>query len=181
MSRSFVVRLGLGLAIVSLAGVLSLPAAAAPTRARPGQMPAVGATPPEIDGQSVSGTDPLSLSRLQGRVVILDFWATWCGPCRAVMPFLDRMHVRHHAQGLSVVGLTAEPVPRVRQHLERAAVRYTIGAAAQQTMQRYAVRGLPTMVVIGRGGKVRMVTHGAAPHDLRHIERLIPRLLSEAP
>ncbi len=169
------------MALALLGATLSLPAAAAPTRARPGRLPAVGETPPEIDGQSVSGSDPISLSRLQGRVVILDFWATWCGPCRAVMPFLDRMHQRHHDQGLTVVGLSGESPGRVRRHLQQEAVHYTIGAAAQQTMQRYAIRGLPTMIIIGRGGKVRMVTHGVAPHDLRHIERLVPRLLAEAP
>jgi len=141
----------------------------------------VGDTPPEIGGQPVHGSDPLSLERLSGRVVVLDFWATWCGPCRAVMPFLDRLHQRHHGQGLTVVGLSGEPAPVVRRHLERSAVQYTIGAAAQTTLQRYAIRGLPTLVVIGRGGKVRRVTHGAAPHDLRHLERLVLRLLAEAP
>lgn len=174
-------RLGLALSLVTLAVALSLPAAAAPTRPRAARLPAVGMTPPEIDGQSVNGADPISLAQLQGRVVILDFWATWCGPCRAVMPFLDRLHERHHGQGLSVLGLSGEPAAVVRRHLDRSAVRYTIGAAAQPTLQRYAIRGLPTLVVIGRGGKVRMVTHGAAPHDLRHLERLIPRLLAERP
>ena len=171
-----------GLAFLAALGVLWIgPATAAPTRARPGQMPVVGATPPEIGGLAVHGDDPLSLSRLQGRVVVLDFWATWCGPCRAVMPFLDRLHRQHHARGLSVLGLTSEPAAVVQRHLSRGAVGYTIGAGAQQTLQRYAIRGLPTLIVIGRDGKVRHVAAGASGSELRQVETLVEQLLAETP
>jgi len=175
--RAFV----LALAAVALLGAIAGSADAAPTRARPGQTPAVGATPPEIAGLPVNGGDPLNLERLQGRVVVLDFWATWCAPCRAVMPFLDRLHRQHHGAGLSVLGLTSESAGVVRQHLARQRVGYTIGAGAQQTMLRYAIRGLPTLIVIGRGGKVRHVAAGADANELRHVEDLVRRLLAETP
>ena len=136
---------------------------------------------PEITGRAVHGADPIDLSRLQGQVVILDFWATWCRPCRAVMPFLDRLHAQHRTQGLRVLGLTSEPAARVQSHLGAQPVGYTVASDARQTMLRYAIRGLPTLIVIDRNGKVRHVSAGASPDSLRELEQLIPRLLAESP
>ena len=181
MARWIVRTLFAGSLTMLAAGTFVPAAEAAPTRARVGRTPNVGATPPEIEGQPVHGSDPLSLEQLQGRVVILDFWATWCGPCRAVMPFLDRLHRQHHDAGLSVLGLTSEPRTVVQQHLSRSNVGYTIGANARATLQRYAIRGLPTLIVIGRAGKVRYVASGVSGEDLRRVEALVGRLLAEQP
>ena len=120
------------------------------------------------------GTDPVDLSQLRGRVVILDFWASWCGPCRMMMPVLSQMAERYRAQGLTVLGLTDEPVEVARSVGMRLNIRYTL-ASNTLAMRSYAVHNLPTMVVVDRGGHIREVTVGTeAPGALTQtIERLL--------
>lgn len=138
----------------------------------------VGELAPLVEGQRISGADPVDLESLRGRVVVLDFWATWCGPCAYVMPQLDQLHQTHRAQGLTVIGLSDERPELVRRHLQARPVGFTIASAAGPTWQRYAVRGIPTMIVIDRAGKVRLVESGA---DLTRVRATVQVLLAERP
>ncbi|MEM9073476.1 MAG: TlpA disulfide reductase family protein [Myxococcota bacterium] len=156
----------------------ALGADAAPTQSR-GAPPAVGDIAPEIIGQRISGGDPVHLESLHGRVVVLDFWATWCGPCRAVMPVLDDLHRAHHAQGLTVVGLSGEGSGLVRRFLSQHRVDYTVASDATATMQRYGVRGIPTLVVVDRAGKVRHISAGVSGPEITRLRSLIQQLLRE--
>ncbi|MDB4932903.1 MAG: hypothetical protein JWM10_5387, partial [Myxococcaceae bacterium] len=135
----------------------------------------VGQAPPLLGASAVAmGSDPVDLAQLRGRVVILDFWASWCGPCRQMMPVLNQMSERYRAQGLTVLGLTDESVDVARTVGMRLNIRYTLASNAL-AMRSYSVQSLPTMVVLDRGGNVREVTVGTeAPQALtRTIERLL--------
>lgn len=175
--RRLVLSFSLLLCIVSVA-----PASAAPTRPTRGasnRAPAVGQLAPAITGTLVSGSDPVDLERLTGRVIILDFWATWCGPCRMVMPQLDRLHQRHHGRGLTILGISDQPTSVLRAHLQRSPVHYTIAGDGGPTLRRYRVRGIPTLVVIDKGGKVRHISSGVSRGELQRLDRLVSQLLTE--
>lgn len=165
------------LCLVLFGGAFAGPADAAPTQSASVGV-VVGELAPIVEGQRVQGSAPIDLDRLRGRVVVLDFWATWCGPCAFVMPQLDALQREHDAQGLTVVGLSDEAPDVVRRHLSARPVGFTIASGAGDTLQRYAVRGIPTMIVIDRVGKVRLVETGA---DLTQVRATVRALLAERP
>lgn len=177
--RPSVGLLAVGLALALLAAGGAGRAAAAPTRAEggPGAL-RVGESPPPLLAERITGPDEVSLARLQGRVVIIDFWATWCRPCRAIMPQLDALHRRHHDAGLTVLGVSRERRPTIEAHLQREPVGYTVARDVSGTTQReYGVSALPTLVVLDRRGRVREVRIGG--DDMDSLGSLVERLLAE--
>lgn len=151
------------------------PSGAAPQR---GQL-VVGQAPPELRVSRIAGTEEVTLAGLAGRVVLLDFWATWCSPCRAIMPLLDRMYTRYEPRGLSLLGLTREGEPAIRAHLAANPVQYTIARDVGGTTRSYGVRGIPMLVAIDRAGKVREVFVGVDGPTIRRVDALVQRMLAE--
>jgi thiol-disulfide isomerase/thioredoxin len=97
------------------------------------------------------------LSELRGKPVVLDFWATWCGPCRASMPHLSALQERYAPQGLVVLGLSLDdlPPPQVRRFADRLGVRFRLAMADEQVMDAYGpIRSIPTTFFISRKGEV---------------------------
>lgn len=121
----------------------------------------------------------MTLQGLAGRVVILDFWATWCRPCRAVMPVLDAMYQARSGEGLTIVGVSPEAAPAIRAHLARNPVHYTVARDTGGTVRAYGVRGIPMLVVLDRAGKVREVMQGVDGPSMRRLDSLLTRLLAE--
>ncbi len=150
-----------------------------PSGARAAGPLVVGQTPPALSLQRLSGSDEVTLAGLAGRVVLLDFWATWCGPCRALMPMLDAMHGRYHGQGLSIVGMSSEPEALIRSHLSANPVAYTIARDVGGTIRAYGVRGIPMLVAIDRAGKVREVLVGIDGQSFGQLDALVQRMLAE--
>jgi len=119
----------------------------------------------------------LDLASLQGKPVILDFWATWCGPCRMEAPILDRVAHRYKDRGLVVVGVnTADAPGRAGPFAAKLNLSYPIVFDATKDVgDAYGVESLPTLVVIGRDGQVKAVRTGLV--DEASLEALIAKAL----
>jgi cytochrome c biogenesis protein CcmG, thiol:disulfide interchange protein DsbE len=130
---------------------------------------------PALVLERLRGADPVELAGLRGRTIVVDFWATWCGPCRQVMPALDRMQTDLRGRGLVVLGVSNEPATAIQRFLTARPVGYTIARDAGGTARRYGVSSLPTMVVIDRSGKVRGRFVGA--DDMPQMRRIVESLL----
>ncbi|HEY3216458.1 MAG TPA: TlpA disulfide reductase family protein [Candidatus Eisenbacteria bacterium] len=108
---------------------------------------------------SVKGLDGriIRLSDFRGRPVVVDFWATWCGPCRASMPHLDALQRRYDPRGLVVIGLSVDEgsAQGVRQFAARMGVGFRLAMADEGLLDRYGpIRYLPTTFFISRTGEI---------------------------
>lgn len=139
----------------------------------------LGLDAPALAVERISGDAAFDPAFLRGRVVLVDFWATWCGPCRRIMPALERLHAALGPRGLVVVGVTDEPASRVRAHLLRAPVSYITARDVGGTARRFGVRAIPTLVVIDRAGRVRQVETGPTTSTLDALRGTLERLLAE--
>lgn len=154
-------------------------------------MPAVAAAPPSIGQvapalitQSFGGA-PLDLGALHGKVVVLNFWASWCVPCRQEMPLLDQLYRDYRDRGLVVLGISADD-PHDRRDAQRAAqaLSYPTGMLSAATVNGFgAVQALPLSFVIGRDGLISAIlraNQGAVSAEqlrgvvLRELERSAP-------
>ena len=114
---------------------------------------------------SIRGLDgkALRLSDFRGQPVVLDFWATWCAPCRASMPHLAGIQERYHGEGLVVLGLSVDEAGPavVRRFAERLKIRFRLGMADEKLLDQYGpIRQIPTTFFINRRGEVVRRTVG---------------------
>ena len=103
------------------------------------------------------------MSENRGRPVVLDFWATWCGPCRASMPHLARIQERYGDAGLVVIGLSVdeEGPAVVRRYAERLRIHFRLAMADEKLLDQYGpIRQIPTTFFINRRGEVVRRTVG---------------------
>lgn len=121
----------------------------------------------------------LKLAQLRGQAVYLDFWASWCGPCRQSFPWLNQMQARYGPRGLRVVGVNLDQkAPAAAAFLAQVPAHFDIVYdPAGQTPRAYGVKAMPTSVLIAPDGKVLMI-HGGFREDQREeLERRIAQAL----
>lgn len=135
-----------------LAGLALLAACAVPALAfAGGETIAPSFNVKSIDGRAVR------LADLRNRPVIVDFWATWCAPCRASMPHLNELNTRYGSKGLAVIGLSVDetgPAP-VKRFANGLGIKFTIGMANDEVLDAYGpIRSIPTTFFINRRGEI---------------------------
>lgn len=137
--------------------------------ARSGGPPRVGDPIPEYRAARFATSDSLALSDLRGEVVLLNVWATWCGPCRQETPFLQSLHEAHRQEGLRVVGVsvdTRRSADQIDTFLEEMGVEYDILHDPEMSaMDRFSVLGLPATFLVDRDGVIRFVRMGPVFED----------------
>jgi thiol-disulfide isomerase/thioredoxin len=125
----------------------------------------------------------LRLSSLKGKIVVLDFWAVWCGPCTDSMPFFQKLQDKYGSQGLEVVGLHVnDRVPEaeeVKDFLEELGVNYKNVLSTTEVDDLYLVYAMPTTYIVDRDGVLRKRHIGFNPATApARIERDVKELLS---
>jgi thiol-disulfide isomerase/thioredoxin len=144
------------------------------------ELPRIGQVAPAFSLPSLAARPvATTLQSLRGKVVFLDFWASWCVPCRAEFPILQRLSERYKQRGLRVIGVTVdqEAAP-ARGFVERAGARFLILHDANRAVaDRYAPPSMPTSYVIDRQGILRHINRGFEPTDEAKFERQIVALL----
>jgi len=126
--------------------------------------PAQAAGAPEIQATYWMNTEPLSLAALRGKIVVLEFWATWCPPCRTTIPHLNTMFEQYKDKGVAFVSLTNEPREKVEGFAKEMNMAYPIGGGSQ-TGRDYKVRGIPHAFIIDPSGQVAWQGHPMAGLD----------------
>jgi thiol-disulfide isomerase/thioredoxin len=111
----------------------------------------------------LAGGGRFSLSEHRGEVVVLNFWATWCGPCRAEAPVLSRLH----RSGVKVIGLSVDSLPlaAVARKALAIGIQYPIALGPADVIARLGIRSVPTTCVIGKDGAVVTSHSGFLSHD----------------
>lgn len=142
-----------------------------------------GQPAPTFAASALVGGGPLRLEDYRGKVVYLDFWASWCAPCRQSLPWMETMRVEFAGAGFEVlaVNVDASPAAGVR-FLQRFPVSYpVVGDSAGTIAALYDVQYMPSSYLIDRRGVVRQVHRGFDPQAGKQLRAEIAALLKEQP
>ena len=150
-------------------------------------------TPPEIVASEWIDQTPVKLSELRGKVVLLDFWAHWCGPCRITLPNLSRWHDTYKDKGLVILGLTTyyghgngkpmtppEELAYLREFKKRNRLPYGVVVDdAEKNDINYGVNSIPMSFLIDRKGVLRYISPGANEEEIESLGQMIKKLVDE--
>lgn len=127
------------------------------------------------------GGGELSLEQLQGQVVLVDFWASWCGPCRESFPWMNAIQDRYGDAGLVVVGINLDQESKAAQtFLQKVPANFTIVQDPQARLpEAYGLIGMPSSYLLDRQGRIRATHTGFHMGRVAEYEASIQQLLAE--
>src|SRR6185295_17908443 len=130
-------------------------------RARVQGLLAVGTAAPAFSLKSPDGRE-VTLESLRGRIVILDFWGTWCVPCRNTMPVLERLHRKFQDRGVTILGVAvADKESDPTAFMKRFGYTYPLLLSGDPVAESYRAVMLPTLYLIGKDGRILHAESGA--------------------
>ena len=137
-----------------------------------------GAAAPDFELPGAKGT--VKLADYKGKVVYLDFWASWCVPCRLSFPWMNEMLARYEGNGLRIVGINVDKkADDASKFLDRVPAKFEIAFdAAGATPKKYEVKAMPSSFLIGANGQVVELHQGFADADRAELERKIRQALN---
>ena len=126
----------------------------------------------DLEGKPVSSAD------FKGKVLVVDFWATWCPPCVHEIPGYIEFQKKHGGDKIAIVGLSLDEIPAadVKKFAQAKGINYPVAIASQELLAQFAsVEGIPATFVIDREGKLRFMKVGSAP--IEDLEKVVASLL----
>ena len=164
--------LSTALALIALGASLALPLSAHAVDLRENA--------PDFTLKSLEGSN-LRLEEYRGQVVLINFWASWCGPCRQEMPLLDRLHHRYEDTGFAVLGVNVEgEVAPAQEIVDKTNVTFPILIDdGQKVSDMYNLQAMPTTVVVDRDGVIRYIHPGYKPGDEAKYVEVVKKLIRE--
>ena len=152
------------------------------------------ASPPELKAADWLGDEPVKLEDLRGKVVLIDFWYEWCGPCLRAFPTLRDWHKKYNEKGFIVIGLTdlqrtlggtgksrEEKLEFLRRFRQGNKLTYPIAVAESPSdnLYQYGVSAFPTAVLVNRRGAVRYISIGVSPAEMSRLGDMVEKLVKE--
>lgn len=140
----------------------------------------VGQSAPDFKVITTSG-QPVSMDNYRGYVLAIDFFTTWCPPCKASIPHLVEMNRKYGKQGLQILGqsMDEDGERAVKAFIEEYRINYPVALAPEQIQTDYGIVSVPVMYVIDKKGKVAAVYRGFSDEIGRSLENLVKKLLAE--
>lgn len=129
----------------------------------------------------LEGNPILELNELKGKVIYVDFWASWCPPCIKSFPFLNQLEAELKNEGLHVIGVNLdEKLTDAQEFLEKFPVNFSIAADPnKQCAKEFDVMAMPTSYLIDRQGNIRHIHKGFRPDESKQLRTLVTELLLE--
>jgi thiol-disulfide isomerase/thioredoxin len=123
----------------------------------------------------------VALSDYRGKIVVLDFWASWCGPCRSAIPALDRIQQDYKERGVTVLGVNSSDNQNPAQTMQDLGATYTALVAGDEVARTYGVESLPTILVIDTEGQIVYREKGFTPIMEKRLSEVLDKELAKLP